>query len=69
MCAIHTLCKTGTVCLRVVVLNFISDLICVHTFLTHVCRLFPEDLALALKQVLSLFPVPLLHPILCGGYM
>ena len=31
------------------------------------CRLLPEDLALALKKVLSLCPIPLLPHIISGG--
>ena len=67
MCAMHMLCKTGMVCLRVADPHFIFDCICLRTIRTHVHRLFPEDLALALKQVLSLCAIPILPPLLSGG--
>ena len=69
MCAMHMLCKTGTVCLRVADPHFIFDQICVRTILTYMCCLLPSDLALALKQVLSICPIPLLLPLLSGGYI
>ena len=69
MCAMHMLCKTGTVCFRVVDLYFVFDRIGVHTIQTHMRRLLPEYLALALKQVLSFFPIPLLPPLLSGGHI
>ena len=69
MCAMHMLCKTGTVCLKVADPHFIFGRICVRTIQTHMCRLLPADLALALKQVLSLCTIPLLPPLLSGGEM
>ena len=63
------LCKTGTVCIRVADPHFIFDRICVRTIQTHMRCLLPEDLALNLKQVLSLCYIPLLPPILSGGDM
>ena len=65
----HMLCKTGMVCLRVADPYFISDRIYVRTFRTHMRRLFPEDLALVLKKLLSLCPIPLLPILLSGGDM
>ena len=58
--------KTGTVFLKVADPHFIFDRICVCTIRTHLCRLLPEDLELALKQVLSLCTIPLLPPLLSG---
>ena len=69
MCAMHILCKTGTVCLMVADPHFIFDRIGVRTIQTHMCRLFPEYLTLAFKQILSLCPIPLLPTILSGGHM
>ena len=69
MCAMHMLRKIGTVCLRVVDPHLIFDRIYVHTIRTHMLRLLRTDLALALKQLLSLWPTPILHPILSGGDM
>ena len=54
----HMLCKTGTVCLRTVDLNLIFDRIYVRKIRTYMCRIFLEDLALALKKILSLFTTP-----------
>ena len=64
MCAIHMLCKTGTVFLRVADQHLIFDRICVRIILTHMHRLLTEDPAIALKQVLSICPIPLLPPLL-----
>ena len=64
----HMLCKTGTVCLRVQT-HFIFDRICVCTLQTHMRRLLPEYVALALNQVLRLFPIPPLPLLLGGGDM
>ena len=50
MCDMHRLCKTGTVCLGVADPHFIFDRIGVRTIRTHMCRLLPEDLTLALNQ-------------------
>ena len=69
MCAIHMLWKTGTVCLRLVEPHFIFDRMDVRTIRTYMCNLLTEDLALALKQVLSLCPIPLLPLLLIGGCM
>ena len=57
------------VCIKVVDQHFIFDHIYVHTIRTHVRRLLPEDLELALKQVLSFCPVPILPSLLSGGNM
>ena len=64
MCDMHMLYKTGTVCLRVADPHFIFDRIGVRTIQIHMCSLLPEDLELALKQVLSFLP-----PLLSGGHM
>ena len=69
MCDMQILCKTGTVCLRMADPHFIFYRIGVCTIQTHLCRLLPADLALALKQVLSLCTIPLLPPIFSGGHM
>ena len=69
MCAMHMLCKTGTVFLRVADPHFMFDCIGVRTIRTHVCRLLLADIALALKQVLSFCPIPFLPPLLSGGHM
>ena len=69
MCAMHMLCKTGMVCLRVADPHPVFDRIGVRTIRTHMCRLLPADLALALKQVLSFCPIPFLPPLLSGGHM
>ena len=69
MCAMHMMCKTGTFFLSVADPHFFFDRISVSTIRTHMCRLLPEDLALALKQVLSFCPIPLLPPLLIGGHM
>ena len=69
MCAMHILCKTGTVFLSVSDPHLIFDCIGVRTIRTHTCRLLPEYLALALKQVLSFCPIPFLPPLLSGGHM
>ena len=69
MCDIQMLLKTGTVFLRVAESHLIFDPIGVCTIRTHMCRLLPEDLALALKQVLSFFPIPSLPPLLSGGHI
>ena len=41
MCAMHMLCKTGTVCLRVTDPYFIFDRIGFRTILTHMFLLIP----------------------------
>ena len=69
MCDMHMLCKTGTVCLRVSERNLIFDRIGVRTIVTHMCRLLPAYLALALEQVLSFCPIPFIPPLLSGGHM
>ena len=69
MCYMYMLCKTGTVCLWVADSHFIFDRIGVCTIRTHMCRLLPSELALALKQVLSFCPIPFLPPLLSGGQM
>ena len=69
MCDMHVLCKTGTVFLRVPDPHFIFDRIGVRTIRTHVCPILPEDLALALKQVLSFYTIPSLPLLLSGGHM
>ena len=69
MCDIHMLRKTGTVCIRAEDPHFIFDRIGVRTIQTHMCRLLPEDLALALKQVLSFYPIPLLPTLLSWDHM
>ena len=65
----HMLYKTGTVCLRVTGPHLIFDHICVRTLRTHIRCIIPEDIALALNQVLSLCPIPITNPILSGGDM
>ena len=69
MCALYMMCKTETVCLRMADPHYIFDRIGVCTIRTHMCFLLPEDLALALKQVLSFFPIPFLPPLISGGHM
>ena len=69
MCAIHIMCKTVTVCLRVADPHLFSDRICVRTIQTQTSRLLPEDLTLALKQVLSLCPISTLPTFISGGDM
>ena len=69
MCAMHMLCKTVTVCPRVADPHFIFDRIGVHTIRTHMCCFLPADLALTLKQVLSLCTIPFIPHILSGGPM
>ena len=69
MCAMYMLCKTGTVCLRVEDQHYISYRIYVRTIRTHMRLLLPEDLSVALKQLLSLYPIPILPPLLSGGDM
>ena len=69
MCAMYMLCKTGTVCLRVTDPHFIFDLIGVRIIQTQMCRLLPEDLALVLKKVLSLFTITFLPRVISGGHM
>ena len=69
MCYVHMLCKTITAFLRVADPYFIFDRIRVRTIRTHMCRLLPEELELALKQVLSFCPISFLHPLLSGGHM
>ena len=63
------LCKTETFCLRVADPNLIFDRICVCRLHTHMRRLIPTYLALSLKQVLNLCPIPLFPPLLSGGDM
>ena len=69
MCDMHMICKVGTFCIRVEETHFIFDLISVRKIRTHICLLLLADLALALKQVLSFFPIPLLPPLLSGSNM
>ena len=69
MCAMHMLCKIGTVCLSLADPHFIFDGIFVCTIQTYMRNLLPKDLALALKQVLSLCPIPLLPPLHSGCEM
>ena len=69
MCAMHMMCKIGTVCIRVSYTYFIFDRIFVSTIPTHMCRILPEDLALALKQLFSFFPVPFLPTLLSWDHM
>ena len=69
VCDMHMLCKTGSVCLRVVDPHLIFDRICVRTNETQTLSLLTEDLALALKKLLSLCPIPLLPTLLSGGHM
>ena len=69
MCAMHMMCKIGTGCLSVADPHFIFDCIGVRTIRTHMCRLLPSDLAIALKQVLSLCSIPFLPLLLSGGHM
>ena len=49
--------------------HLIFDRIGVRTIRTHMRCLLPEDLALALKKVFCLCPIPLLTHLLSGGYM
>ena len=65
----HMLCKLGTVFIRVADPHFIFDRIGVRTIRTHMCRLLTEDLALALKQVLSFCNISILPPLISGGHM
>ena len=58
------LCKTGTVCIRVADPHFNLDHIYARTILTHVCLLLLAYLSLALNQLLSLCPIPLITPLL-----
>ena len=67
MCAIHMLCKTGYNFFRVADPNFIFDRIGVRTIRTHMRRLLTVDLALYLKQVLSLYPIPIIPNIISEG--
>ena len=69
MCDMHMLCKTGTVCLRVADPHLIFDHIGVRKIRTHMRRLLPADLALALEQVLSFCTIPLLPRLLSWGHM
>ena len=69
ICAIHMLCKTGTVFLRVVEPHLFFDRISVRTIRTHMCHLLPADLALVLKQLLSFCLIPILPHIFGGGHM
>ena len=69
MCAMNMLCKTGTAFPWVAYPHLVFELIGVRTIRTHMCRLLPEDLALALKQVLSLYSIPILLTLLSGGHM
>ena len=69
MCAMYMLCKTGMVCLGVADPHFISDCICVNTFRSHMRHILPENLALYLKKLLILCPIPLIHPLLSGDDM
>ena len=67
MCAMHRMCKTGTVCLRVADPHLLFDHIYVCTIRTHMRNLLLEDLALTLKQVSSFCPIPILPPIFSEG--
>ena len=69
MSAIHILRKTGTVYLRMADPHFIFDRISIRTIRTHMCRLLPAYLSLALKQVLSFCTIPILIPLLSEGGM
>ena len=69
MCTIHMMCIIGTVCLRVADPHYIFDRIGVYTIQTHMCCHLPEDLSLALKQLLSFCPIPILPTLLRGGHM
>ena len=69
MCAIHILCKTGKVCIRVAQPYFIFDRNDVRKIRTHMCNFIPADLALSLKQVLSFCTIPLLPTLLSGVHI
>ena len=69
MCDMHILYRKVTVCLGVADPHFIFDRIGVCTIRTHMCHLLPEDLSLALKQLLSFCPIPFLPPLLSGGHV
>ena len=69
MCDMYMLFKSGTVCLRVADPHFVSNLTSIRTFQSHLLCLLPEDIALALKKVLSICPIPLLPAIISGGDM
>ena len=69
VCAMHMLYKTGTFCLRVADPHFIFYRIGVCTIRTHMCCLLPADLALALNQVSSFCPIPILPTLFSGGNM
>ena len=69
MCDMYMLCKTGTVCIRGADPHLIFYRISVCIIQTHMRYLLPEDLALALKQVLSFCTIPLLFSLLSGGEM
>ena len=69
MCDMHMVCKTGTVFLRVADPNFVFDHIGVRTIRTHMCRLLPEDLSLALNQLLSFCTIPFIPPLIGGVHM
>ena len=65
----HMLCKTEIVFLWVSDQHFIFYRIGVCTTQTHMFRLLPSDLAISLKQILSIFPIPLLSPLLSENDM
>ena len=69
MCAMHMLCKTVTVFFRLSDPRLIFDPVGVRKIQTHMSHFFLEDLALALNQVLSFFPIPFLTLLLWGGHM
>ena len=69
MCAMYMLFKIGTVCLRVVDPHFIFDRIGVRTIRPHMCLILPEDIVLALKQVLSFYTIPFITTLLIWGHM
>ena len=70
MCDMQMLHKTGMVFLRVADPHFIFDRNGVRRIQTHMCCLILADLALTLKQVLSLCTILfILPPLLSGGHM
>ena len=60
VCSAHAV-QNGNGCLRLADPHLIFDRIGVRTIRTQMCCLLPEELALALKQVLSFCPTPLLR--------
>ena len=69
MCAMHMLCKTGMVFIRVADPHFIFDRMGVCKIQTQMCHIILADLALSLKQLLSFCTIPLLPPLLIGVHM